>query len=50
MAYDIGGRGDKSFNDAAAAGLDKAKAEFGVTTKELAAAAGETDAARRQPG
>ena len=24
MAYDIGGRGDKSFNDAAAAGLDKA--------------------------
>ena len=30
MAYDIGGRGDKSFNDSAAAGLDKAKAEFGV--------------------
>ena len=30
MAYDIGGRGDKSFNDAAAAGLDKAKTEFGV--------------------
>ena len=25
LAYDIGGRGDKSFNDSAAAGLDKAK-------------------------
>ena len=24
MAYDVGGRGDQSFNDAAAAGLDKA--------------------------
>ena len=24
MAYDIGGRGDKSFNDSAAAGLDQA--------------------------
>ena len=33
MAYDIGGRGDQSFNDAAAAGLDKAKAEFGLETK-----------------
>ncbi len=28
--FDIGGRGDKSFNDAAAAGLEKAKAELGV--------------------
>ena len=44
MAYDIGGRGDKSFNDAAAAGLDKASKEFGVSTKELSAVAGETDA------
>jgi basic membrane protein A len=44
MAYDIGGRGDKSFNDAAAAGLDKAKQDFGVQTKELSAVAGETDA------
>src|SRR6059058_3427420 len=44
MAYDIGGRGDKSFNDAAAAGLDKAAKEFGVQTKELSAVAGETDA------
>ena len=32
LAYDIGGRGDQSFNDAAAAGLDKAKTELGVET------------------
>ncbi|WP_198950163.1 BMP family protein [Kineosporia sp. A_224] len=44
LAYDIGGRGDKSFNDAAAAGLDKAKAELGVEIKELSATQGETDA------
>ena len=30
LVFDIGGRGDKSFNDAAAAGLEKAKAELGV--------------------
>ena len=35
LAYDLGGRGDKSFNDAAAAGLDEAKKELGVTGKEL---------------
>jgi len=35
LVYDIGGRGDKSFNDAAAAGLDKAKAELGVEAQEL---------------
>ncbi|WP_198943592.1 BMP family lipoprotein [Actinokineospora bangkokensis] len=44
MAYDIGGRGDQSFNDSAARGLDKAKAEFGIDVKELEATAGETDA------
>ena len=30
LAYDVGGRGDRSFNDAAAAGLDKAVAELGI--------------------
>ena len=35
LAYDIGGRGDKSFNDAAAAGLEKAKSELNIETKEL---------------
>jgi len=44
LAYDIGGRGDQSFNDSAARGLDKAKAESGFEVKELEAAQGETDA------
>jgi basic membrane protein A len=35
MVFDKGGRGDKSFNDSAAAGLDKAKAELGIEVKEL---------------
>jgi basic membrane protein A and related proteins len=43
LAYDIGGRGDKSFNDLAAAGLEKAKADLNIETKELSAVAGETD-------
>jgi basic membrane protein A len=46
MAYDVGGRGDKSFNDLAAAGLDKAKSDLGVTTKELAATQGESEQAK----
>ena len=40
MAFDIGGRGDQSFNDSAAAGLEKAIADFGIDTKELEADAG----------
>lgn len=48
LAYDIGGRGDKSFNDAAAAGLDKAKSELGLETKELSAVKGESDADKEQ--
>ena len=46
MAYDVGGRGDKSFNDLAAAGLDKAKKDLGVSIKELAATKGETEQAK----
>jgi basic membrane protein A len=34
LLYDITGRGDKSFNDAAAAGLDQAVDEFGVVGTE----------------
>jgi basic membrane protein A len=30
LVYDIGGRGDKSFNDSAAAGLDRAEKELGI--------------------
>ena len=35
MVYDIGGRGDLSFNDSAAAGLDQAAQEFNIDVKEL---------------
>jgi len=48
MAYDVGGRGDQSFNDAAAAGLDKAKTELGATSKEAAATNGESASARQE--
>ncbi len=48
MAYDVGGRGDQSFNDSAAAGLDKAAKEFGVDTKEAAATNGEAESARAE--
>ncbi|GGK76758.1 BMP family ABC transporter substrate-binding protein [Sphaerisporangium melleum] len=49
LAYDIGGRGDQSFNDAAAAGLEKAKAELKLgETKELEAGAGETGAQKEE--
>jgi basic membrane protein A and related proteins len=48
LAYDIGGRGDQSFNDAAAAGLDKAKSELGVTAKEAEASNGEADSAKEE--
>ena len=34
LLFDVTGRGDKSFNDGAAAGLDKAAADFGITTEE----------------
>ncbi|MBB6378843.1 basic membrane protein A [Pseudonocardia eucalypti] len=44
LSYDVGGRGDASFNDAAAAGLDRAKSRLGVTDiKELTAAVGESE-------
>ena len=48
MAYDVGGRGDQSFNDAAAAGLDKAVKELGVQSKEAAATNGEAESARQE--
>ena len=35
LVYDIGGRGDQSFNDSAAAGLDAAVADFGIEATEL---------------
>ena len=48
LAYDVGGRGDQSFNDAAAAGLDRAKDEFGVDASESEASDGEPESAREE--
>ncbi|HEY3086572.1 MAG TPA: BMP family ABC transporter substrate-binding protein [Jatrophihabitantaceae bacterium] len=43
LAYDVGGRGDKSFNDLAAAGLERAQKDLNIQTKELSAVQGEND-------
>ena len=46
LAYDIGGRGDQSFNDAAAAGLERAISQLGLVkenTRELSAAQNESE-------
>lgn len=34
LTYDIGGRGDQSFNDSAAEGIDRAETELGITFTE----------------
>ncbi|WIM98589.1 BMP family ABC transporter substrate-binding protein [Actinoplanes oblitus] len=47
IAYDSAGRGDKSFNDAAAAGIDRAKQELLVEASESKTQA-ETDEARAE--
>src|SRR5262245_1783080 len=43
LMFDVTGRGDKSFNDSAAAGLDKAKADFGIEGVESTPAADNSD-------
>ena len=48
MAYDVGGRGDQSFNDSAAAGLDQAIDEFGMESQESEAEDGEAESAREE--
>lgn len=48
MAYDVGGRGDQSFNDSAAAGLDQAVEEFGIDSDEAEAEDGEAESAREE--
>lgn len=48
LAFDIGGRGDASFNDASVAGLERAKQQSGLReTKELDAGAGEPEDAKQ---
>lgn len=44
LAYDIGGRGDLSFNDAAYAGLEMVQEELDLEVNDLDAVEGETDA------
>ncbi|MEU6892763.1 BMP family ABC transporter substrate-binding protein [Streptomyces sp. NPDC046557] len=48
IAYDIGGRGDQSFNDAAYAGLEKAKTELKIKTAEAEPTEGESEADKVQ--
>ncbi|BET48075.1 MULTISPECIES: BMP family lipoprotein [Streptomyces] len=48
IAYDVGGKGDQSFNDAAYAGLERAKKEFGYQTADIEPTDGETDADKEQ--
>jgi basic membrane protein A len=43
LLYDLVGRGDKSFNDSAAVGLEKAEGEFNLDAKELTPNAGGTN-------
>lgn len=50
LAYDIGGRGDASFNDLAAAGFDRAIKDLGVAkenTRELSAAPNEDESVKQ---
>ncbi|MDT0347233.1 BMP family lipoprotein [Streptomyces litchfieldiae] len=48
IAFDVGGRNDHSFNEAAARGGDRAEEELGVTIEYQTARNGETDADRVQ--
>ncbi|MCG8966641.1 BMP family protein [Streptomyces sp. CL12-4] len=48
IAYDVGGKGDQSFNDAAFSGLEQAKKEFGYETADIEPTEGETDADKEQ--
>ncbi|WP_128380765.1 BMP family lipoprotein [Streptomyces cavernae] len=48
LAYDVGGKGDQSFNDAATAGMEKAAKEFGYGQKAVEPSDGESDADKVQ--
>src|SRR5688572_22720175 len=43
LLFDVTGRGDQSFNDSAACGLDKAVKEFKLSPKEYPPSTGESD-------
>jgi len=46
LAYDVGGRGDQSFNDSAARGMEQAVDELSATCTEAEAQDGEAESAR----
>jgi basic membrane protein A len=48
LAYDIGGKGDQSFNDAAYAGLQKAEKEFKIGGRDIEPQDGESNADKVQ--
>ncbi|MFF4487063.1 BMP family protein [Streptomyces sp. NPDC001544] len=48
LAYDVGGKGDQSFNDAAYAGFEKAQKDFGVSGRDVEPQDGESDADKTQ--
>ncbi len=48
LAYDVGGRGDQSFNDSAYKGMEKAIDEVGATCTEAKAAPEENDTIRAE--
>ena len=48
LAYDVGGRGDQSFNDSAYVGLKKAVDDLDASCKEVEAGTGENDADREE--
>ncbi|MFG3296423.1 BMP family protein [Streptomyces sp. NPDC048179] len=48
LAYDVGGKGDQSFNDAAYAGLEKAEKDFGISGRDIEPQDGESDADKVQ--
>ncbi|MEJ7628065.1 MAG: BMP family ABC transporter substrate-binding protein [Nocardioidaceae bacterium] len=48
LAYDVGGRGDQSFNDSAYEGMKQAIADLDATCIEAKAAQGENDATRAE--
>ncbi|MEN9687082.1 MAG: hypothetical protein RL381_94 [Actinomycetota bacterium] len=47
VAYDIGGRGDRSFNDASAAGLEKAQKQFNFNLEAVVTDGTSTDREKR---
>ncbi|MFB7494227.1 BMP family protein [Streptomyces sp. NPDC056161] len=48
LAYDVGGKGDQSFNDAAYAGFQKAEKDFGAGGRDIEPQDGESDADKVQ--